>query len=130
MPFERETLWGEKWLVCHGQTQRRLHGLLEELQREYGRGFDCVWGKGAGNWEALWLAEQYDVRMLVLEDMNPRQSHLLRRRALHGLYAVVCPVILSGGMRLSLPNAAVYCGELPEILPVVQAIRQENTNGL
>ena len=150
MPFEREILFGEQWLICHGQMQRHFRSQLDELQREYSRGLDCVWGKGRGSWDALWLAEQYNVRTLVrtlycsasqraeqynvrtlvLEDMDLRKPHVLRRRVLNGLYAVVCPSILCGEMRLQLPNAVVYRGESKEILPILQALRQKNTNGL
>lgn len=137
MPFERRTIDGVDWFICHGQAQQRFRGAAALLQSEYGRaGNGYVWGKGRGCWEALWLAEQYNVRMLILEACSLQiPEKALRRPAMRNLFAVVCPVLICDGQACDipdLPNATVYRIDHAERLPeAIQALMQRwNANEL
>lgn len=137
MEFERKFIDGIEWFICNGQEYRNRYHAIDRLQREYLRsGCQCVWGKTSGCWDALWLAEQYDVRCLVLEDCKFRMRQALSRTARWNTFAVVCPVIICSCAEKcpNLPNAQVYraddAGQIPGMLRSLGLFCAENTNDL
>ena len=92
-----------------------LHHLCE-LQEAYARQpLRHIWGRGADCLDALWLAAQCDVDLLVLEGWPlPGTDRHMERLCQRSLFAVICPtvVLLQTGARFSpLPNARTYIVE-------------------
>lgn len=128
MGFESKTMHGVDWFVCSGSTVRRgFHGAAAHLLDEYARsGSGYLWGRGSGCWDALYLAERYNVRLLILETCSAKSAGTsLRALALRNLFAVVCPVVIcpSGDVCPPPPNATVYRVDRAERLPAaIQAL--------
>lgn len=106
---------------------RRVSG-LQASHVTHPSGF--VWGSGRGCLDALWLAEQYDVQMLVLEGwpasgLDRRMERACRRN----LFAVVCPVAILAepGVRVpALPNARTYvAGDEAGLYEIVEELLRE-----
>jgi len=137
LAFEQKMIGGIEWFVCNGQGHRSFRHAIDVLQNEYrGKGSPYVWGKAEGCWEALWLAEQYDVRVLVLEACSCVGGRAMRRISYRNTFAVVCPVIICDGFENcpELPNTQVYhaenAGQIQDVLRSLRCINAVNTNDL
>ena len=107
--------------ICNGQASSASFARAAvSLQQAFIRSrCTFVMGADGGWWEALWLAEQYNVRALILTGEGESAPRTFRRAALRNAYAVICPVYVCvpPDARLPhLPNANIlYCKpEIPD----------------
>lgn len=101
-----------------GERHRSMLRHICDLQEAYARQpLRHIWGSGAGCLDALWLAAQCDVDLLVLDGWPPSGTdRYMERLCLRSLFSVICPtiVLLQPGARFSpLPNAKTYIVESP-----------------
>lgn len=128
MGFERKAIHGVSWFVCDGTASHgSMHNAAARLLDEYALSASgYLWGRGDGCWEALYLAERYNVRLLILEACRTRRTgRQLRALAIRNLFAVVCPVVICApedACPPAPPNAPVYRIEHAERL--AEAIQQ------